>query len=372
MKVAVFGAGTMGAAIAALFANAGFDVVLVDKSESAIRKARERHEGECLRELEEAGLKKRDEIVSKILYTTEIEQIEGSLFIVEAVVEILNEKIELFKTLEDFVDKRCIFATNTSSFMPSEIAGDLRYPERLTLFHFSNPPILMPLIEVGGERVSDDVIRRTVEIARKIGKEPVILRKECRGHVLNRMFYAGWVAASYVLLYASPEEIDMSIRNLGSPTGFFELLDLIGLDILPYSYASFREAYGSRFELPKFMEFFTRKMVEWGKFGKKSGEGFYRWVEGKAVIPEAQPCDVMPIVAATVNEALRVVEDGVADEETVNRIYKLATNSPAGILDVAEMLGYGTVIRTLEEWYDKYGHEIFRTCESLRAKAKEF
>ncbi len=81
------------------------------------------------------------------------------------------------------------------------------------------------------------------------------------------------------------------------------------------------------------------KMVEWGKLGKKSGEGFYRWSGRRAEIPEASPADVRPLVAAIVNEAFRIVEDGIADEETVNRVYKLATNAPFGIIDVATCSG---------------------------------
>jgi len=110
----------MGAAIAALFANAGFEVVLVDRSEEALKKARGRHEGECLEELEEAGLKKRDNIVSTITYTTELSMLKSCEFIVESIFEKLPEKIELFRKIEG-INSEATLATNTSSFMPSEI-----------------------------------------------------------------------------------------------------------------------------------------------------------------------------------------------------------------------------------------------------------
>jgi len=286
--IAVIGAGTMGAAIALLFANAGFEVTLVDKSRGALRRAEDRHRGESLEELEEAGLRKQDNPASLITYTTELRVYECD-FIVEAIVERLRDKIELFRKIEE-INSPAVLATNTSSFMPSEIARHLANPERLTLFHFSNPPILMPLVEVGGEIVSDETVERAVEMAKSIGKEPVVLRKECRGHVLNRMLAAAGVAVGYCLLYSRPEEIDAALRNLGMRYGFFETIDLIGLDVAKDVLESFREYYGDKYRGIRAMDFFMEKMVEWGKLGKKSGEGFYKWDGRRASIPESQSC----------------------------------------------------------------------------------
>ncbi len=361
----------MGAAIAALFANAGFEVVLVDRSEEALKKARGRHEGECLEELEEAGLKKRDNIVSTITYTTELSMLKSCEFIVESIFEKLPEKIELFRKIEG-INSEATLATNTSSFMPSEIAENLSRPERLTLFHFSNPPILMPLVEVGGSRVSEETLEKAVKMAQSIGKEPVVLRRECRGHVLNRMLAAAGTAVGFCLLYSRPEEIDNAIKNLDMKYGFFETLDLIGLDIARDVLVSFREAYGSRFYGMKAMDYFLEKMLEWGKLGKKSGEGFYRWKGRKAEIPEAAPADITPLLAAIVNEALRTVEDGIADEETVNKVYRLALNAPYGILDVAEVVGYQNLRKSLEEAYAATKLEIFLPCEAMKRKVNFF
>jgi enoyl-CoA hydratase/3-hydroxyacyl-CoA dehydrogenase len=289
-------------------------------------------------------------------------------FVVEAIRERLEDKKELMKKLETIVGDDCIIATNTSSFTPSEISEGMRKPERVTLFHFSNPPILMELIEVGGEGVSEDVVGKTVEIARKIGKKPVVIRKECRGHILNRMLGASGVGAAYVFMDARPEEVDVAIKNLGSPRGFFELFDLIGIDVILDVLESFREVYGEKFSLPKGMQFFLEKMTEWGKLGKKSGEGFYRWEEGKPLVREAEPCNIMPVVAAIVNEAFKIVEDGIGDEETVNEVYKIATGSPVGVFDVAELLGYQTIVSSLEELYEKTGREVFRPAETLKQR----
>ncbi len=369
IDVGVIGAGTMGAAIAALFANAGYRVVLVDVSEEALERAREKHEGEMLRELDEAKLRKRESIVEMIHYTTRLADVEGCGFVVEAIVEKLDAKRELVKALEDIVGEECIIATNTSSFMPSEIAEVMRRKERLTLFHFSNPPILRAIVEIGGSTVSEENLRKTAEIVRSIGKEPVILRKDSRGHIFNRFLCAALSAISWDIARFKPQQIDAAMKNLASPSGFYELLDYIGIDVLLAVQDSMIEAHGKRFELSNGMRWLLEKMIEWGKLGKKSGEGFYRWREGRAEISEAEAADITPMIAAAVNEAFRILEDELADKETINRAYVLATGAPMGILDVANMLGYGTILETLDRKYRETGAEVFEPCKLLRNSA---
>ncbi|WP_456468780.1 3-hydroxyacyl-CoA dehydrogenase family protein [Archaeoglobus sp.] len=247
VKVGVIGAGTMGAAIAALFANADYDVVLVDVSEEALKKAKERHEGEILRELKEVGLKKRDEITSKIEYTLDLEDVKDCSFVVEAVVEKLPAKIELLEKLEQLLGEDCIIATNTSSFTPSELAVKLKRPEKFTLFHFSNPPIVREIVEVGGETVGEDFLQKVVDVVKSIGKEPVVLRKDSRGHIFNRFLCSAVAAVGWDFRKFSPPQVDAAMKNLGSPAGFFELLDYIGMDVLLMVQDSLIEAHGGRF-----------------------------------------------------------------------------------------------------------------------------
>jgi len=366
LRVGVVGAGTMGAAIAALFANADYDVALVDVSEEALKKAKERHEGEILMELMEAGLKKRDDLVSKIKYTLDIKDLENCSFVVEAIIEKLPVKIELFEKLEHILSEDCIIATNTSSFKPSELAVKLKRPDRFTLFHFSNPPILREIVEVGGETLAEEYMSKVIEIVKSIGKEPVVLKKDSRGHVFNRFLCAAVAAIGWDVGKFSPPQVDAAVKSLGSPVGFFELIDYIGVDILLMVQDSLIEAHGDRFELSKGFRWLLERMVEWDKLGKKSGEGFYRWINGSAAIPEAEPADILPMAAATVNEALREIEEGLADRDTVNRAYSLALGSPAGVIDIAEMLGYATILDVLEKKYGETGAETFKPCEMLR------
>ena len=188
---------------------------------------------------------------------------------------------------------------------------------------------------------------------------------------------AGTMGAAIAALFANAgydvvlvDVNDAALKGLGSPYGFFELLDLIGIDVVIDVLNSFKESYGKKFELPKGMASFLEKMLEWGKLGKKSGEGFYKWAEGKAMIPDATPYDIIPIISAVVNEAFLELEEGIADKETINEAYKLATGSPLGIFEVAEMLGYNTILELLERLYRERGAEIYKPAEKLKEAVK--
>ncbi|MCX8172205.1 MAG: 3-hydroxyacyl-CoA dehydrogenase [Archaeoglobaceae archaeon] len=366
MHVGVVGAGTMGTAISAMFANAGYRVFLIDINERALKNAKEKHMSECLEELDEAGLRKRDEIISMITYSNRLDEVESCEFVIEAIVERLPAKIELFEKLEKIVTDSCIVATNTSSFKPSELAIKMERPERFTLFHFSNPPILRKIVEVGGEVLSEENLQKVLEIVKSIGKEPIVLKKDSRGHIFNRVLCSAVAALSWDFGKFTPPAIDVALKNLGSPVGFFELIDYVGIDVLLMVQNSLLEAHGRRFALSDGFRWLLEKMNEWGKLGKKTNEGFYRWKNRRAEIPEAEPADILPMVSAAINEAFREVEEQLADEDTVNKACSLALGSPIGVIDLAKMLGYATVLEILEKKYTETGSDTFKPCKTLR------
>ena len=354
--VGIAGAGTMGSAISALFANAGYEVVLYDISREALEKARKRNEKEHLLELERAGLKRRERL--EIKYTTELSDLRDCDFLLESIKEDLRAKIDFFKRAKE-VCRGALFATNTSSYMPSEISEGAGV--NVFLFHFSNPPIEMPLVEISGTGDPS----KYVEYAQKIGKRPVVLKKQCRGAVLNRMLCALGCSLGYALKLGSPYEIDATVKQLGFRYGFFEWLDMIGLDVCLDVLKSMGEVY-QRFSsdaapIVKFAEEVLRTFVDSGKLGKKSGEGFYRW-SGEEPVPEPVEnyVDITLLIAVTVNEAHRIVEDGIADKETVNEVWKLATLYPAGPFELAEAIGYEALIERLKEAYEETGAELFK------------
>lgn len=347
--VGIAGAGTMGSAISALFANAGYEVLLYDISVEALERARKRNEREHLIELERAGIKRCEKL--EIEYTTDLPSLRNCEFLLETIREDLSTKINFFKKVKE-ICKRAIFATNTSSYMPSEISKGAGV--NVFLFHFSNPPIEMPLVEISGFGDAS----KYIEYAEKIGKKPVVLKKQCRGGVLNRMLCALGVSLGYALKFASPYEIDATVKQLGFRYGVFEIFDRIGLDISLDVLKSLSEAY------PRFSSDFIKntltQFVEAGKLGKKSGEGFYKWI-GEEIVPEKVEnyADVTTLLAVIVNEAFRIVEEGIADKETVNEVWRLVTLSP-GVFELAEILGYENLIAQLEKAYQETGAEVFK------------
>ncbi|MEM4616050.1 MAG: 3-hydroxyacyl-CoA dehydrogenase NAD-binding domain-containing protein [Archaeoglobaceae archaeon] len=353
--VAIAGAGTMGSAISALFANAGYNVVLYDISREALERAKKRNGKEHLLELEKAGLKKVDRL-DNIVYTTDISKLKGCDFLLETIKEDLNTKIEFFKKIAS-ICRDTLFATNTSSYMPSEISKGAKV--NVFLFHFSNPPIEMPLVEISGE----GDVSKVVEYAQRIGKKPIVLKKQCRGAVLNRMLCALGVALGYSLKLASPYEIDASVKMFGMKHGVFEIFDKIGLDVSLDVLKSLEEAY------PRFSSEFIKEtlaqFVKAGKLGKKSGEGFYKWVGEEPIAEKVENyADVTILLAVIVNEAFRIIEDGIADKATINEVWKLATLSP-GIFDLAEILGYENILNALNRAFEETEMEVFRPAKAF-------
>lgn len=367
MKVGVIGAGVMGSDIACMFSNAGHKVVLVDLSEGALKEAMSNCDI-ASRQLEEAGLLQGENFIKNISYTTSFEFLEDSSFVIESITEDLDVKREVMAKLEEILSKDCVIATNTSSYTVSEISKEMKNPERTVLMHFSNPPILRELAEVArGERTSEKTVETALEMAEDIGKTPVVPEKECRGFVLNRILAMGMVAASY--FYAEgvkPVEIDSPLRELGSPNGVFEIMDLVGLDLLPKIRDNFCEVYGERFQPHEDFSEKVNGMIEEEKLGKKTGEGFYRWKNGKPVIPKPDSeFDLEGIIAPIVNEGYRMVGDGIADKEKVNQTYKLASGSPLGLFELLNLISLEEMKEILEELYEKWEKPMFKPADAF-------
>lgn len=371
MKVGVVGAGVMGADIALLLSNVGHEVTQVDISAKALKKAETTCHNRIL-QLDEAGIREEEKICSNISYTISIESLDDSEFVIEAIVERLNAKRKLMKRLEKLISSNCVIATNTSSYMVSEVAENMKHPERVVLMHFSNPPILRDFVEVAkGRATSDETLNFALKIAGDIRKTPIVPQKECRGYILNRLLTAGLIATSWDYAEgARPEVIDATYRSLGSPTGVFELIDLIGIDVVYYVYKNFREFYGKRFDLQEDFLKMIESMIDEGRLGKKSGEGFYKWENGKAKIPETTPgYDLTGVVASVVNEAFRIIEDGIGDRETVNKTYMLAAGAPVGVFDLGELVGFEKMKDRLGELYSTRKNELFKPANTFIEEA---
>ena len=276
VDIAVVGAGTMGAGIAESAALAGMSAVLLDVKEDALVRGRETIERDLERRVKRGRLSEdeRRRVLDRVATTTSLEDCADAPLVVEAVVENMEVKKEVFADLESVVGGDAVLATNTSSLSVAGIAAATERPERVAGMHFFNPVPAMRLVEVvTGPSTDPAVVRRTEELAERLGKTPIRV-SDTPGFVVNRVARPFYLEAfRLVELGGEPEQIDAAVRGAGFRMGPLQLADLIGHDVnLAVSESLFeRYYYQPRFR-PSHLQ---RSMVEAGLLGRKSGRGFY-------------------------------------------------------------------------------------------------
>ena len=292
VRIAVVGAGLMGHGIAQEFALADYQVRLHDLSDDRLRTALTDIRANLLRlssmgRLESAQI---DPAVAAITVSTDLGRtVAGVELVIEAIVEELGAKHALLRSLNGLCDGETIIASNTSSFMPSRLAEAISCPDRLLVAHYFNPPYLIPLVEiVPGPDTSNETVMTVVGLLQKVGKKPVVLRKEATGFVGNRLQFALFREALAIVAQgiADPEAVDQVVRfGFGrrlAAAGPFEVFDLAGLDtILAVATQVFPELDTANPTGQPVPELLLRKVAE-GDFGVKSGRGFHEWTAQKA------------------------------------------------------------------------------------------
>ena len=279
-KVVVVGGGTMGHGIAQVCALAGHPTVVVEVSEERVRRALDR-----IRETLEEGVHRekvaasaRDEALARLSGSTELDlAVARADLVIEAVPEQMDLKEEVFRHVDRNAPEGAIFASNTSSLSISDLQEHSRFPRRVVGLHFFNPAHIMKLVEVvRGWKTSTEVVERTVAFARQIEKEPIVVN-DAPGFASSRLGVALGLEAMRMLEdgVASAEDIDRAMElGYRHPMGPLRLTDLIGLDVRLDIARYLHRALGQEhFRPPAILE----RMVEEGKLGKKTGEGFYRW-----------------------------------------------------------------------------------------------
>ncbi len=278
MKIGIVGMGIMGSGIAQLSATAGHEVLATDVSKAFYDRA-VLSMGKSLDKLIEKKLISQDKgaVLSRIVYADDVKNFSECDIVIEAVVENLKEKVEFFRKVEPIVSPNAILASNTSSISITSLGASLKDPTRFLGIHFFNPVALMNLIEIiKGVRTSKQAVDRATDFSKSVGKEYVIVN-DSPGFVTTRVIalLVNEGAFEYSEGLASREDIDKALKLGGNfPMGPLTLGDLIGLDtvvnIMDVMYDSFKD--------PKFRAApILRKMVEAGRLGRKSGEGFYKY-----------------------------------------------------------------------------------------------
>jgi 3-hydroxybutyryl-CoA dehydrogenase len=277
MLVGVVGLGAMGAGIAQLSVEAGIDTVGCEMSAELGERARGRIEHFLNRKVEKGKLDpgERDAAVDRLHVTTDIGALADCDVVVEAVVEELEPKREVFRRLEEACRGDAVLATNTSALSVAEIAEAVRTPERVVGMHFFNPAPLMPLVEVvRAPASSDQAVEIAAGLAERFGKE-VVRCNDTPAFVVNRVLIPLLNDCVRVLDEAnvSPQDLDTAMKaGAGWPMGPCELLDLVGLDVHVHASESLNARQPEpRFEPPARLV----AMVAEGRLGRKSGRGFY-------------------------------------------------------------------------------------------------
>jgi 3-hydroxybutyryl-CoA dehydrogenase len=279
-KIAVLGAGTMGAGIAQVAAQAGFPTLLYDIKQEFIDSGLGRVKSFLTgsRERGKLSAEQEQDILDRFTISTKLEDCQGATLVIEAAPEKLDLKRDIFKQLDSICAPETLLASNTSSFSVTAIAAGTKHQERVLGLHFFNPPPLMALVEViQGDRTSAATIEKATELMRAMGKTPA-RAKDTPGFIVNRVARPFYNEGLRILGDgdATVETIDRIMKEAGNfRMGPFELMDLIGNDI---NFAATESLYRSFFEDPRFRPSpIQQRMVMGNNLGRKTGRGFYTY-----------------------------------------------------------------------------------------------
>ena len=372
--IGVVGAGTMGQGIAQIASTNNHKVYLYDaypdqlgKAKHALRKILQRQV-----EKDRMGQQEVNGIMERIHFVEDLTNFGDCQLVIEAVVEDLDIKQDVFQRLEGIVPRDCILATNTSSLSIASISSALKKPKRFLGIHFFNPAPLMPLVEIIPSIATKEETTKTARNFIDNWGKTTVLAKDTPGFIVNRVarpFYSEAIR-QYEEGVADVPTIDWAMKEIGDfRMGPFELMDFIGHDV---NYKVTETVFEEFFYDPRFKPSFTQKrMVEAGYLGKKSGQGFYDYGDA-ADNPEPTKDKelgqsiVDRIVAMLINEAADAVFLNVATVKDVDLAMTKGVNYPKGLLQWADEIGLEEVLDRITALQMEYGEDRYRPNPLLK------
>ncbi|MFY8137535.1 MAG: 3-hydroxyacyl-CoA dehydrogenase NAD-binding domain-containing protein [Flavobacteriales bacterium] len=373
MKIGIIGAGAMGTGIAQVAATSKETVIIFDTQAAALDKS-SLHLKSTFEKLVEKGkwtAEQAAEVRARISIAQELTALADCDLIIEAVVEKMEIKKSIFKSLDEMCKPTAILASNTSSLSITAIASACSKPERVMGIHFFNPAPLMPLVEIIPALQSDEaLIQHAYHLIKSWGKVPVIA-KDTPGFIVNRVarpFY-GEALRIFEEGIADMATIDQAMREGGFKMGPFELMDLIGNDV---NYAVTESVFEAFYYDPRFKPSLTQKKnVEAGWLGRKTGRGYYSYKEG-AVMPspsddaELKQNVFQRILVMLINEAYDALYLKVATAEDLDLAMTKGVNYPKGLIQWSEEIGTEHCRALLDSLYEYYHEDRYRCSPALR------
>jgi enoyl-CoA hydratase/3-hydroxyacyl-CoA dehydrogenase len=362
-RIAVLGSGIMGHGIAQVSAMAGYSVVLRDIEQSFLDKAMEKIKWSLNKLVEKEKLTQADadRIFARITPVIDLkEALSGADLLIEAVPEDMNVKKKVYAEVDSAADSKTLYASNTSTLPITEMAALTNRPDRFVGLHFFNPPQLMSLVEViPGGRTNDSMVAMAMEFVKKVGKQPVLCKKDVAGFIVNRVF----IPLVHEAVYCQERDnvpmstIDSAVKfKMSFPMGIFELADYTGLDVIHKATVEMHSRDSKVINPhPKVKQLFDEKNL-----GQKTGKGFYEYKGDKyervnLTEQEAAKYDPIKLLAVAANNAAWLISNGVCISEDLEKALKLGMGLKKELFATVEEFGAGNVVQTLKELAAKHG-----------------
>jgi enoyl-CoA hydratase/3-hydroxyacyl-CoA dehydrogenase len=362
-KITVLGSGIMGHGIAQISAMAGFEVTLRDVDTKFLDSAMSKIKWSLDKLVEKQKITQAESetIYSRIHPVVDLKQaLSGADLLIEAVPEDMELKKKVYLEVDKHSDSKTIYASNTSTLPISEISSLTNRSNRFIGLHFFNPPQLMKLVEViPGITTDQQIIKVGIDFVKRVGKEPVLCRKDVPGFIVNRIFIPLIHEAAYCLDRDGPSmtQIDSAVKfRLSFPMGIFELADYTGLDVIHKATSEmFSRDKKVIFPHPRIKELFDE-----GKYGKKSGSGFYSYsgeqYERVSLSEEdSKAYNPIKLLAVALNNAAWLITNKACTLEDLEFALKLGMGLRNPLFRTGEQFGIKGIVDTLQDLHAKYG-----------------